>query len=615
MDSREFLEQVDWETNIYDVVLVSEETEETPAQWRVTVKPKDQNDIGSDIPIEVDFYLIDNMGNQFRVIDKEYEAIAGNILVSDDFRCGWCPQPDLTGLIVKTVGNGAAPHISSAKLDRLDSIAKQNIANREKDILWKYPKDINEKWHPEGLLFTSDPTNNKIINWVAGKIFITLWPENLISDYLVDNVISKNAYHPERIYTVDLGTYTCADDTLHYIYAKLPLLASETTATIVVSKTYLFERYYAGFILVLMGTYTIPDEDGKRSFVMQWNHGGGDGIGAETDPDTITLETQNVIANGKHTHKLEIPDQQVSEVVKSILGNNHESYLIENTANVSETVNSSWTVIPYNEQVGEFKAVVMVRNKALNTIITLMNILSFDYSDAVKVVQQNPMLTDANITLTVGVEAGTSILYATVAGMTTDNKRIHLCFERCVLSERPFDLEASMELTLEMAATITAYLNLSATSELHLDMQAVVSTYHNAATLAEFELAMTALPSFYRNLAASAQFTLNMSAIVDLIESSSPVDFALFYNLPAVNDVRELAPTNWRVAGMADWMNLINFYGGESLAGADLKILETWTAPNVGASADSDFKALPSGQRNQLGEYSGKLTKAIFWIK
>jgi len=272
MDSREFLETVDWETNIYDVVLVSEETEETPAQWRVTVKPKDQNDIGSDIPIEIDFYLIDNMGNQFRVIDKEYESVAGNVLVSDDFRCGWCPQPDLTGLIVKTVGNGAAPHVSSAKLDRLDSIAKQNIANREKDILWKYPKDINEKWHPEGLLFTADPTNNKIINWVAGKIFITLWPDNLISDYLVDNVISKNGYHPERQYTVVAGTYTCVDDAQYYIYVKLPLLASETTATIVISKTYIFERYYEGFILVLMGTYTIPDEDGKRSFLMQWNN-------------------------------------------------------------------------------------------------------------------------------------------------------------------------------------------------------------------------------------------------------------------------------------------------------------------------------------------------------
>ena len=30
-----------------------------------------------------------------------------------------------------------------------------------------------------------------------------------------------------------------------------------------------------------------------------------------------------------------------------------------NTTNIAETVESSWTVIPYNEQVGEFKALVM----------------------------------------------------------------------------------------------------------------------------------------------------------------------------------------------------------------------------------------------------------------
>lgn len=279
MDSREFLEQVDWETNIYDVVLVSEETEEEAAKWRVTVKPKDRNDIGSDFPIEIDYYLIDNMGNQFRIIDNEYLSVAGNILVSDDFRCGWCPQPDLTGLIVKSVGNGAAPHVSSAKLDRLDKVAKDAIQNREKDILWKHPKDINEKWHPEGLLFTADPTDNKIINWVDGKIFITLWPENLLSDYIVDNVIVKNAYHPERVYTISANTFTCEDDEQVYIYAKLPIIGSGVSGTIVIEKTYRFERYYTDMLTILLGTYTVPDENGKRSFLMQWGGGSGsDGL-------------------------------------------------------------------------------------------------------------------------------------------------------------------------------------------------------------------------------------------------------------------------------------------------------------------------------------------------
>ena len=344
--------------------------------------------------------------------------------------------------------------------------------------------------------------------------------------------------------------------------------------------------------------------------------GTADGLLVEIDEGAVIADKESTIVevvNIEINNNTSVINQSITQIIKGISGNNHESYLIENTTNLTETVESSWSVIPYAEQVGEFKAVVMVRNKSLDTIITLMNILSFDYSDAVKVIQQNPMLIDANITLTTGVNEANK-LFATVSGMTSDTKRIHLCFERCVLSERAFDLEASMELTLEMAATITAYLNLSATSELHLEMQAVVSTYHNAGVFAELELAMIVIPSFYRNLAVSASMVLDMIAEVSL-QASETVDYAVFYNLPAVNDARKLAPTDWRVASHADWMDLITFYGGEALAGGDMKILETWTAPNLGATADSKFKALPAGQRNELGEFSGKLTKAIFWIK
>lgn len=89
----------------------------------------------------------------------------------------------------------------------------------------------------------------------------------------------------------------------------------------------------------------------------------------------------------------------------------------------------------------------------------------------------------------------------------------------------------------------------------------------------------------------------------------------LLYNRPTINDARELAPLNWRVAGLSDYMDVITFYGGEALAGADLKALEKWTAPNTGATGASLFKALPGGQRDNLGAFSGILQKTIFWIK
>lgn len=89
----------------------------------------------------------------------------------------------------------------------------------------------------------------------------------------------------------------------------------------------------------------------------------------------------------------------------------------------------------------------------------------------------------------------------------------------------------------------------------------------------------------------------------------------LLYNRPTVEDVRELAPVDWRLATLADYMDAITFYGGEALAGADLKTLEKWTAPNTGATAQSIFKALPAGQRDPQGAFSGILLKTIFWIK
>jgi len=89
----------------------------------------------------------------------------------------------------------------------------------------------------------------------------------------------------------------------------------------------------------------------------------------------------------------------------------------------------------------------------------------------------------------------------------------------------------------------------------------------------------------------------------------------LFYNRPAVEDVGELAPTDWRVAGLADYMDIITFYGGESLAGAELKTLEGWAPSSTPGRIDSVFDAKGAGQRDQLGAFSDQLLKAIFWIK
>jgi uncharacterized protein (TIGR02145 family) len=101
----------------------------------------------------------------------------------------------------------------------------------------------------------------------------------------------------------------------------------------------------------------------------------------------------------------------------------------------------------------------------------------------------------------------------------------------------------------------------------------------------------------------------------NLVWQKITVHLGLLYNRAAINDVRELAPLNYRIATLADYQDLITFYGGSTLAGADLKALEAWTAPNSGATANSKFKALPAGQRNEFGVFSGIYTQGLFWIK
>ena len=166
--------------------------------------------------------------------------------------------------------------------------------------------------------------------------------------------------------------------------------------------------------------------------------------------------------------------QSISQIIGSKQGDNHESILIENTVNVSETVLSSWSVIPYNQQMGEFKAVVAVRNKINNTIITLISLLSFDYSDAIPALIQNDLLTDAALSLTVGVD-GSNMLYATVAGMPEDDKRIHFCLERCVLSERAWQITADGTFEMNVSAQLTKYLLAQANVTLELNGSAALT--------------------------------------------------------------------------------------------------------------------------------------------
>lgn len=90
--------------------------------------------------------------------------------------------------------------------------------------------------------------------------------------------------------------------------------------------------------------------------------------------------------------------------------------------------------------------------------------------------------------------------------------------------------------------------------------------------------------------------------------------YGQLYNWNAVNDSRQLAPEGWHIPTDEEWLTLINCLGGPPVAGGKMKEEGTshWLAPNVGATNESGFTALPGGFRNlsyngdqSLGSFAG----------
>ena len=73
--------------------------------------------------------------------------------------------------------------------------------------------------------------------------------------------------------------------------------------------------------------------------------------------------------------------------------------------------------------------------------------------------------------------------------------------------------------------------------------------------------------------------------------------YGKLYNWYTTVDPRGLCPVGWHVPTDAEWTVLMDYLGGESVAGGKMKSTTGWNAPNTGATNESGFSGLPGGSR------------------
>lgn len=92
--------------------------------------------------------------------------------------------------------------------------------------------------------------------------------------------------------------------------------------------------------------------------------------------------------------------------------------------------------------------------------------------------------------------------------------------------------------------------------------------------------------------------------------------YGCMYTYWVLTDSRSIAPSGWHVSTGEDWATLKSFLGDDNLLGLKLKEVGTlhWLTPNLGATNESGFTALPGGIRKANGKFLEPGEYSKWWI-
>ena len=95
-------------------------------------------------------------------------------------------------------------------------------------------------------------------------------------------------------------------------------------------------------------------------------------------------------------------------------------------------------------------------------------------------------------------------------------------------------------------------------------------------------------------------------------DSANNSKYGKLYNWFAVNDKRGLAPIGWHVASNSEWAKLVDYLGGEAIAGTKIKSNHGWNEKGNGTNS-TGFTAAPGGYRFRNGIFNAEGYFGSWW--